>query len=70
MHPDPEAATHHDAVHQRDIGLGEAADTGVEAILVEPEPSRLGAVGLDAVVNRHHIATGAQSAVTCSGDEH
>ena len=63
VHPDPQTAAHHDAVHQYDVGLRETADAGVKAVLVEPEPSRLGAVGLRAVVNRHHIAAGAQSAV-------
>ena len=69
VHPDPEAAAHHDAVHQHDVGLGERCDAGVEAILVEPEPPGFGAVGLHAVVDRHHVAAGAQSPFPGAGDD-
>ena len=34
---DADAAAHHDAVHERDVRLGEAADLGVQQILVVPE---------------------------------
>ena len=60
---DPDAAAHHDAVHQRDIRLAEAADLRVEQILVVPELSRLGPVGACAVIDRDDVAARAQPAL-------
>ena len=34
---DTDAATHHDSVHDRDVGLGIGRDVEVEAVLVRPE---------------------------------
>ena len=67
---DADAAAHHDAVHHRHQGFGEPADLGVEQILVAPEPSRFDSVRVGAVVDRHHVAAGAQSAFPGSGEHH
>ncbi len=66
---DADAPAHHDAVHQRDIGLGVAGDLRVEQILVVPEPAGLDAVGAGAVIDRDHIAAGAQAALTGAGED-
>src|SRR5690606_38011929 len=51
-----DAATHDDAVHEGDVGLGIAADIGVEPVLVCPELAReAGALGR-AVVYGPHVA--------------
>jgi hypothetical protein len=67
---DADSTAHHDAVHEGDIRLGEAADAGVEAVLVEPEPPRFGAVGPRAVVDRHDVPAGAEPALTGTGEDH
>ena len=67
---DPDTAAHHDAVHQRDIGLAEATDLRVEQILVVPELSRLGPVGTRTVIDHHDVAAGAEAALTGAGHHH
>ena len=67
---DADTAAHHDAVHQRHEGFGEPADLAVEQILVAPEPPRLDPVLSGAVIDRHHVAAGAQSAFPGSGQHH
>ena len=59
---DPDAAAHHDAVHQRDIRLAEAADLRVQHVLVVPELSRFGPVGAGAVMEHDEVAACAQAA--------
>ena len=69
MGADPDAATHHDAVHERDIGLAEAADLRIQHVLVVPELSGFGSVGAGAVVKRYEIAAGAESPLTGTVDD-
>jgi hypothetical protein len=70
MGTDPNTAAHHDAVHQRHIRLGVAADVGVEAILVAAEPPRLDPVGAGAVIDRDYVAAGAQAPLAGAGQHH
>ena len=65
---DPDAAAHHDAVHQRDIWLAEAADLRIQQILVVPEALGLGPVGSGAVIERDDVAARAQAAFACAVD--
>ncbi len=65
---DPDAATHHDAVHQRDIRLAEAADLRIHHVLVVPELSGLGPVGAGAVMERYEVAACAQAALAGTVD--
>ena len=67
---DPDTAAHHDAVHDRDVGLGVCGDIGVEDVLVVPERPRLGTVALGAVIDRDDVATCAQSAVAGAGKQY
>ncbi len=67
---DPDATAHDDAVHQRDVGLGVAADVGVEQVLVPPELACVGAVAPGAVIERHDVAAGAQAALAGAGQQH
>src|SRR5262249_8308136 len=67
---DAYATAHHDAVHQRDVGLGKATDLRVEQILVVPELPRLGPVATCAVIDHHHVTARAQPAVTGAGYHH
>jgi hypothetical protein len=70
MGTDPKTAAHHDAVHQRHVRLGVAADVGVEEILVAPEPPRLDPVGAGAVIDRDYVAAGAQAPLAGAGQHH
>ena len=38
---DADAAAHDEALHQRDVGLGEGGDAGVHAVFVGPEAAAL-----------------------------
>ena len=67
MRADADAPAHHDAVHQRDIGLGVAADLPVEEVLVVPESAGLDAVGAGAVIDRDDVTAGAQAALAGAG---
>ena len=64
---EPDAATHHDAVHQRDVGLAEAPDLRVQHVLVVPEFAGLDPVGARAVVDRDDVAARAEPAFAGAG---
>ncbi len=59
VHGDAHAAAHADAVDQRDIGLLEAVDLGVQAVLVGEEFGQLLA-GLPGLVDFQDVAAGAK----------
>lgn len=61
---DSDAAAHHDPVHEGDVGLGIAGDTGVEVVLVAPERRRGAAVPVaGVVVDGADVAARAQPAL-------
>src|ERR1700675_4727958 len=59
----PDAAAHHDAVHEGDIGFWEFGDAGVENVLLAPQDLAEIAVDLGAFIERPDIAAGAKSAL-------
>ena len=67
MRADPDAAAHHDAVHQRDIRLGISADLAVQEVLVVPELAGLDPVGAGAVIDRDDVAARAEPAFAGAG---
>src|SRR4029077_658680 len=59
MDRDADAAAHHNAVDQRDVGLGETLDVSVERIFVAPERQHLGLTpGAAEFVERAYVAAG------------
>ncbi len=60
---EPDAAAHDDAVLDRHVGLRVAADQGVEPVLFAPEAACISRALLPAVVERAHVAAGAQRPV-------
>ena len=69
MGADPDPATHHDAVHERDIRLAEAADLRVQHVLVVPELPGFGPVGAGAVMEHYEVAACAKSPLACTVDD-
>src|SRR5580704_8489364 len=57
-----DAAAHHDAIHERDIGLWKRGDPGVEDVLLTPEYLAEIAAGPRALIEAPDIAARAQSA--------
>jgi hypothetical protein len=63
MRRQPDAAAHHDAVHEGYVGLGELRDAGVENVLLAPQHLAEIAPRLGALIERADIAAGAQAAL-------
>src|SRR6478672_5040898 len=58
----PDAAAHHDAVHERDIGFWKFGDPGVEDVLLAPQNFAEITLHLRAFPERADIAAGAEAA--------
>ena len=58
-----DAATHHDAVHEGDIGFWELLDAGVEDVFLPPQDFSEIALDLRALPKRADVAAGAQPAL-------
>ena len=64
VHRHADAAAHHDAVDQRDVGLAVILDRGVERIFVAPELQRLVVLaGAAEIVERADVAAGRERAL-------
>ncbi len=63
MRRQADAATHHDAVHEGDIGLWKFLDPGVEDVFVAPQDLAEVALDLGAFPERADVAAGAQPAL-------
>src|SRR5262249_22656788 len=60
------AAAHHDAVHQGDIGFWEFLDAGVEDIFLAPQDLAEVTLDLRALPERTDIAAGTKPAIACA----
>ena len=65
-----DAAAHDDAVLDGDVGFGIAADQCVEPVFVAPERARKAGALRAAVVQRAHVAAGAQAALAGTVEHH
>ena len=67
----PTPAAHHDAVDQRDIGLGIALDAAVQLVFLAPERQLRGVVASPALfVDQSDVAAGAEGAPARARDDH
>ena len=69
MHRHADAAAHHHAMQQRDIGLGKVLDGGVENVFVAVEIQRIRRARLAGFVQRANVAAGAECAVAIAADD-
>src|SRR3954453_18376569 len=63
MRRESDAAAHHNAVHEGDIGFREFLDPGVEDVLFSPQNLAEIAVDLRALPERANVAAGTQAAL-------
>src|SRR5688572_8225790 len=58
---DPNAAAHHDAIDDGDVGLAIALDDGIEPVFIAPEAKRfVEAAGATEIIERAQIAAGGE----------
>ena len=63
MRRNADAAAHHDAIHDHDIGFGKGGDAGVQLIFLAPKVGEEPLLRGLQLVENPHVAAGAQTAI-------